>query len=267
MKRVGVNACTGRMGQEILVAVDQDSACELSAALLRKGHAWVGSQIQHQFAHIKSQVILSDNIQNEASHMDVLIDFSLPDFSLNTAQQCAEAGLPVVIGTTGFSAEQIQALQSLGDTIPVLMAPNMSVGVNLSLKLLEMVAKVIGEESDIEILEAHHRYKKDAPSGTALRMGESIAQGLGKSLQDIAVYDRAGHDQVRQPGSLGFASLRAGHIIGEHSALFAMAGEQIEIKHSALSRQTFAQGAVRAAKWLVQQEPGCYDMMDVLAIK
>lgn len=267
MIKIAVNACTGRMGQELLFAVDRDEQAELTAPLLRPGHAWTGTLVSSQFPQIKTPVKLIDDLSQVADKVDVLIDFSLPEFSETTAKRCAELNIPVVIGTTGFSYQQKQSIAKLADRIPILMAPNMSVGVNLSLKLLELVAKTIGDQADIEIIEAHHRYKKDSPSGTALRMGEAIADGLGKVFSELAAFDRCGKDAVRKPGSIGFSAIRAGNIVGEHTALFALAGEEIEITHKARSRQTFAQGAVKAAKWLSAQPAGNYDMMDVLGLK
>ncbi len=265
--RIGINACTGRMGQALLFGVDRDDDAVLSAAVLRKDHSWKGETIQSQYPHLNTKLEFVDDVALIAENVDVLIDFSLPDFSLETAQRCQTLGVPVVIGTTGFSYEQKQALINVSEQLPLLMAPNMSVGVTLSLKILELVSQVIGEESDIEIMEAHHRYKKDSPSGTALRMGEAIAKGVGKGLSEIAAFDRCGKDAIRQPGSIGFSAIRAGNIIGEHTALFAMAGEDIEITHKARDRQTFASGAIKAAKWLVSQPKGHYDMRDVLGIR
>ncbi len=267
MIKIAVNACTGRMGQEIMVAVDRSRRAELGAAVLRQGHSWVGSLVNQQFPELKSSTPLVDDLAAIADSVDVLVDFSLPKHSVDTARRCAELNIPLVTGTTGFSYQQKQSIEALGGQIPILMAPNMSVGVNLSLKLLELVAKAIGDDADIEIIEAHHRYKKDAPSGTALRMGESIAKGLDKVFSEIAAFDRCGKDAVRTPGSIGFSAIRAGNIVGEHTALFALAGEEIEITHKAQSRQTFAEGAVKAACWLSQQPKGVYDMMDVLNLK
>lgn len=267
MIRIAINACTGRMGQQIMYAVDRDGQCELAAPLLRKGHNWTGDPVSQQFPDIKTNIALVDDLAKASESADVLIDFSLPEHSVETAKLCANLGLPVVIGTTGFSYQQKQAIEALTDKIPVLMAPNMSIGVNVMLSLLEGVARTLGDDADIEIIESHHRYKKDAPSGTALRMGESVAKGLGKVFSEIAAFDRCGKDAVREKGSVGFSAIRAGNIIGEHTALFALAGEEIEITHKARDRQTFAQGAVRAARWLVDQPPGSYDMMDVLGLK
>ncbi len=267
MLRVAVNACTGRMGQELLVAVDKNSHSELVAPLVRPGHKWTGETIRKQFPHLKTETVFCDDLSCLAEKPDVLIDFSLPDYSLETAQKCAKLNIPVVIGTTGFSYKQKKTIESLSEQVPILMAPNMSVGVNIMLKILETVAQTIGEESDVEIFEAHHRYKKDSPSGTALRMGEAIAHGMGKVFSEIAALDRCGKDAVRKPGSIGFAAIRAGNIVGEHTALFAMSNEEIEITHKARDRQTFAQGALRAAHWLAGQTPGSYDMLDVLGLK
>ncbi len=267
MLRVAVNACTGKMGQEILFAVDRAPNAQLVAPLLRKGHKWVGEQVSSQLPIIRTHVAMTDDLSDVQELVDVLIDFSLPEHSIETAKKCAEMKIPMVVGTTGFSYQQKQAYSDVATKIPVLMAPNMSVGVNLLLKVIEMVAHTIGEEADIEIMEKHHRFKKDSPSGTALRMGESVASGLGKVLSQIAAFDRCGKDAVRKPGSVGFSAIRAGNIVGEHTALFALAGEEIELTHKAQDRQTFAQGALKAASWITTQKPGLYDMMDMLNLK
>jgi 4-hydroxy-tetrahydrodipicolinate reductase len=249
------------------LAVDRDDEAQLVAPLVRPGHAWVGSLVSDQFPHIKTKTQFVEGLTSVAQRVDVLIDFSLPEFSEITAQRCAELKIPIVIGTTGFSYQQKNTIGALSDRIPVLMAPNMSVGVNLCLKLLQLAAKTLGAKADIEIIEAHHRYKKDAPSGTALRMGEAIAEGMGRVFSELAAFDRCGKDAIRKPGSIGFSAIRAGNIVGEHTALFALAGEEIEITHKARDRQTFAQGALAAAKWLSSQPPGRYDMMDVLGLR
>jgi 4-hydroxy-tetrahydrodipicolinate reductase len=199
--------------------------------------------------------------------VDVIIDFTRPESTLNALTICRKHGKRLVIGTTGFTPMQRSEIEQGAHDIPIMLAPNMSVGVNLCLKLLEITAKVIGEDSDIEIIEAHHRHKIDAPSGTALRMGEVIAKTLGKDLQESAVYARHGHTGARIPKSIGFSVIRAGDIIGEHTVLFAEEGERIEITHKASSRATFAKGAMRAAHWLMNQPAGLYDMQDALGLK
>jgi len=266
MTKIAVNACTGRMGQALLYAIDRNPQVELTAPLLRRGHKWAGEPVNRQFPEINSKILLVDDLSAVADQVDVLIDFSLPDYSIETAKLCAELKIPMVIGTTGVSYQQKQQLIELSCQAPMVLAPNMSVGVNLTLKVLQLVAKAIGHDSDIEIIEAHHRFKKDSPSGTALRMGESIAEGLGEVFSELAAFDRCGKDAVRRPGSIGFSAIRAGNIVGEHTALFAMSGEEIEITHKARDRQTFAQGAVRAAVWVSKQTAGHFDMADVLGL-
>jgi 4-hydroxy-tetrahydrodipicolinate reductase len=196
----------------------------------------------------------------------VLIDFTRPDISMDYIEQCRQAGKKLVIGTTGYSDAQKAKIAEVAKDIAIVMAPNMSVGVNLTLKLLEMAAKIMGEYTDIEIIEAHHRYKVDAPSGTALRMGEVIAKTLNRDLKDCAVYGREGITGERDRKTIGFSTIRAGDIVGEHTVMFADEGERVEITHKASSRMTFANGAVRAAVWLADKPNGLYDMQDVLGL-
>ena len=197
----------------------------------------------------------------------VLIDFTLPEVMLKNLAFCRKAGKAMVIGTTGLDAAQKQVLAEAGKDIPIVFAANFSVGVNLSLKLLDMAARVLGDDADIEIIEAHHRHKIDAPSGTALRMGEVIADALGRDLQKVAVYGREGHTGARERETIGFATVRGGDVVGDHTVLFACEGERLEVTHKASSRMTFAKGAVRAALWLDGREPGLYDMQDVLDLR
>jgi len=196
-----------------------------------------------------------------------LIDFTLPEVMLKNLAICRKNGKAMVIGTTGLDAAQKQLLADAGKDIPIVFAANFSVGVNLSLKLLDLTARVLGDDADIEIIEAHHRHKIDAPSGTALRMGEVIADALGRDLQEVAVYGREGHTGARERDTIGFATVRGGDVVGDHTVLFATEGERLEITHKASSRMTFAKGAVRAALWLDGREPGLYDMQDVLDLR
>jgi 4-hydroxy-tetrahydrodipicolinate reductase len=198
---------------------------------------------------------------------DVLIDFTHPSVTLRNLALCRQAGKAMIIGTTGFSAEEKQLLAEAGKEIPIVFAANFSVGVNLCLKLLDTAARVLGDEVDIEIIEAHHRHKVDAPSGTALRMGEVVAQALGRDLAEVAVYGREGQTGARERQTIGFATVRAGDVVGDHTVLFAGDGERVEITHKASSRMTFAKGAVRAALWLEGREAGLYDMQDVLDLR
>lgn len=212
-------------------------------------------------------VPLSGNLDAVADEFDVLIDFTLPEVMLKNLAFCRKAGKAMVIGTTGLDAAQKQLLAEAGKEIPIVFAANFSVGVNLSLKLLDMAARVLGDDADIEIIEAHHRHKIDAPSGTALRMGEVIANALDRDLQKVAVYGREGHTGARERETIGFATVRGGDVVGDHTVLFACEGERLEITHKASSRMTFAKGAVRAALWLDGREPGLYDMQDVLDLR
>ena len=197
---------------------------------------------------------------------DVLIDFTRPEPTLANLEICRQAGRRAVIGTTGFSEQEKAQIKAAAQDIGVVFAPNMSVGVNLCLKLLDVAARVLGDEVDIEVIEAHHRHKVDAPSGTALRMGEVVAEALGRDLKDCAVYGREGHTGERDRKTIGFETIRAGDIVGDHTVLFAGTGERIEITHKASSRMTFANGAIRAASWLTGQKTGLYDMRDVLGL-
>jgi 4-hydroxy-tetrahydrodipicolinate reductase len=198
---------------------------------------------------------------------DVLIDFTRPDASMEFIELCRQAGKKVVIGTTGYTDAQKALINQAAKDIAIVLAPNFSVGVNLSLKLLEMAAKVMGDYTDIEIIEAHHRHKIDAPSGTALRMGEVVAATLGRDLKDCAIYGREGNTGERDRKTIGFSTIRAGDIVGEHTVMFADEGERLEITHKATSRMTFANGAVRAAVWLATKHNGMFDMQDVLGLK
>jgi 4-hydroxy-tetrahydrodipicolinate reductase len=210
---------------------------------------------------------VGDDLAAALDQFDVLIDFTRPEASMNYLETCRQAGKKVVIGTTGFSEAQKSAIAEAAKDIAIVIAPNFSVGVNLSLKLLEMTAKVMGDYTDIEVIEAHHRHKVDAPSGTALRMGEVVAATLGRDLKDCAIYGREGDTGVRDRKTIGFSTIRAGDIVGEHTVMFADEGERVEITHKATSRMTFANGAVRAAAWLADKDNGLFDMQDVLGLK
>ena len=198
---------------------------------------------------------------------DVLIDFTRPEVSAANLTICRQAGKKVIIGTTGFSDKQKDEIRKASAEIGIVFAPNMSVGVNLCFKLLEIAAQVMGSYTDIEVIEAHHRHKVDAPSGTALRMGEVVAQALGRNLKDCAVYGREGQTGERDRNTIGFETIRAGDIVGDHTVMFADIGERVEITHKASSRMTFAKGAVRAANWVMQYQTGLFDMQDVLGLR
>ena len=265
MRRISVMGAAGRMGKTLVDAVQQRAPlCGLTAAIVRPGSSLVGADAGELASVGRIGVPLSDSLQAVAADFDVLIDFTLPEVMLANLAVCRKLGKAMVIGTTGLSAEQKQLLVEAGKDIPIVFAANFSVGVNLSLKLLDLAARVLGDEADIEIIETHHRHKIDAPSGTALRMGEAIADALGRDLSKVAVYGREGHTGARARDTIGFATVRGGDVVGDHTVLFATEGERLEITHKASSRMTFAKGAVRAALWLEGREPGLYDMRDVL---
>jgi 4-hydroxy-tetrahydrodipicolinate reductase len=211
-------------------------------------------------------VAIADDIASVIDRFDVLIDFTAPEASLAHLDLCRANGKRMVIGTTGFSDEQKQQIEAASKDIAVVFAPNMSIGVNLCLKLLDTAARVLGDTVDIEVIEAHHRHKVDAPSGTALRMGEVVADALGRDLKECAVYGREGITGARDRGTIGFETIRAGDIVGDHTVMFATEGERVEITHKASSRMTFASGAVRAAAWVSSKGEGLYDMQDVLGL-
>lgn len=268
MRRIAVMGAAGRMGKNLVDAVQQRSPlCGLTAAVVRPGSSLIGADAGELASVGRIGVPLSADLGSVAEAFDVLIDFTLPEVMLSNLAICRESGKAMVIGTTGLTPAQKLLLVEAGKDIPIVFAANFSVGVNLSLKLLDMAARVMGDDADIEIIEAHHRHKIDAPSGTALRMGEVIADALGRDLQKVAVYGREGHTGVRERETIGFATVRGGDVVGDHTVLFATEGERLEITHKASSRMTFAKGAVRAALWLEGRKPGLYDMQDVLDLR
>ena len=268
MRRIAVMGAAGRMGKTLIDAVQQRSPlCGLTAAIVRPGSSLIGADAGELVSLGRLGVPLSADLQAVVDDFDVLIDFTLPEVMLKNLEICRASGKAMVIGTTGLNAGQKQLLVEAGKDIPIVFAANFSVGVNLSLKLLDMAARVMGDDADIEIIEAHHRHKIDAPSGTALRMGEVIADALGRDLQKVAVYGREGHTGARDRETIGFATVRGGDVVGDHTVLFAAEGERLEITHKASSRMTFAKGAVRAALWLDGRQAGLYDMQDVLDLR
>lgn len=267
MVRVAVTGAAGRMGRVLIEACQQAEGVELGAAIERAGSSVIGVDAGELAGIGRNGVAVVDHLAAVSGDFDVLIDFTRPEVTLANLAVCRAAGKRMVIGTTGMDATQKAVLAEAGKEIGIVFAPNMSVGVNLCLKLLDMAARVLGDEVDIEIIEAHHRHKVDAPSGTALAMGETVAKALGRDLKECAVYGRQGHTGERDRKTIGFETIRAGDIVGDHTVLFAALGERVEITHKASSRMTFAQGAVRAAQWLMQREPGLYDMQDVLDLR
>jgi 4-hydroxy-tetrahydrodipicolinate reductase len=266
MQRIAVMGAAGRMGKTLIEAVQQAEGAQLSAAIDRADSSLVGADVGELVAQGKIGVNLSGDLNAVLDQFDVLIDFTHPSVTLKNLEICRAAGKAMIIGTTGFSPQEKQLLAEAGKQIPIVFAANFSVGVNLCLKLLDTAARVLGDDVDIEIIEAHHRHKVDAPSGTALRMGEVVANALGRDLQKVAVYGREGQTGARERETIGFATVRAGDVVGDHTVLFAADGERVEITHKASSRMTFAKGAVRAALWLQGRQPGLYDMQDVLGL-
>ncbi|SEC10490.1 4-hydroxy-tetrahydrodipicolinate reductase [Pseudomonas anguilliseptica] len=266
MQRIAVMGAAGRMGKTLIEAVQLVDGASLSAAIDRADSSLVGADVGELVAQGKIGVNLAGDLNAVLDQFDVLIDFTHPSVTLKNLEICRQAGKAMVIGTTGFSPEEKQLLSDAGKQISIVFAANFSVGVNLCLKLLDTAARVLGDDVDIEIIEAHHRHKVDAPSGTALRMGEVVANALGRDLQKVAVYGREGQTGARECETIGFATVRAGDVVGDHTVLFAADGERVEITHKASSRMTFAKGAVRAALWLQNRKPGLYDMQDVLGL-
>jgi 4-hydroxy-tetrahydrodipicolinate reductase len=255
------------MGLSLIKAAALAGRAALVIAASRPGSDAVGKDAGELAGIGALGVKVVDDLAPVVDQFDVLIDFTRPDASMAFIELCRQAGKKIVIGTTGYSDAQKAAIAEAAKDVSIVLAPNMSVGVNLALKLLEMTAKVMGEYTDIEVIEAHHRHKVDAPSGTALRMGEVIADALGRDLKDCAIYGREGYTGERDRKTIGFSTIRAGDIVGEHTVMFAGLGERIELTHRAHSRDNFARGALRAAQWVVQQAPGLYDMQNVLGIK
>ena len=265
--QIAVTGAAGRMGRCLIEACQQTPDLALSAALDRPGSAMIGIDAGEMAGLGTLGVRIGGDLSAVTQMFDVLIDFTRPEVTLKNIEICRAARRRIVIGTTGFTPAQSQQVANAAKDIAIVMAPNMSVGVNLCFKLLETAARILGDEVDIEITEAHHRHKIDAPSGTALRMGEVIAHALGRDLKQCAVYGREGVTGERDRNTIGFATVRAGDIVGDHTVLFAGLGERVEITHKASSRMTFAKGAVRAATWLAQRERGLFDMQDVLGLR
>lgn len=267
MIRIGVTGAAGRMGKQLMEACNNAEGLQVTAAIVKPGSSLVGSVAGDLIGDFDIKAKIVDDINSVIDDFDVLIDFTSPAVTMNNLQACLKAGKKMVIGTTGLSTSEKQQIAAAGKDIAICFAPNMSVGVNLCLKLLETAAKVMGDDVDIEIVEAHHRFKKDAPSGTALRMGEVVADTLGRDLAKCAVYGREGITGERDRETIGFVTIRAGDVVGEHTVMFAGMGERVEITHKASSRMTFANGSARAAKWLIDKQSGLFDMQDVLELK
>jgi|SRR5208283_294003 len=267
MKRIIVAGATGRMGSRIAALSKEYPEVQLCGALERKESKDIGRDVGLLLGTGETKVLISDALENIIGDGDVVIDFTIPFATMQNAKIAAENGKAMVIGTTGFSKDEIEGLRQWSGKIPIVLAPNMSVGVNLLFKVLKDVARVLGDDYDIEIIEAHHRMKKDAPSGTALKMAQVIADAVQRNLDEVGVYSRKGIIGERTKQEIGIQTVRAGDIVGEHTVLFGGLGERIEITHKASSRDTFARGALKAAIWVADRRPGLYDMQDVLGIK
>jgi 4-hydroxy-tetrahydrodipicolinate reductase len=264
--RIAVAGASGRMGQMLIEAIRNADDCLLAGALDIAASPSIGNDAAAFLGHA-SGVPVSADLRAGLAQAQVLIDFTRPDGTIAHLKACRELGLKAVIGTTGFSEAQKAHIADLARDMAIVMAPNMSVGVNVTLKLLEMAAQALATGYDIEIIEAHHRHKVDAPSGTALKMGEVIAAAIGRDLKKCAVYAREGVTGERDPSTIGFSAIRGGDIVGDHTVLFAGTGERIEITHKAASRATYAQGSLRAVRFLADKKTGLYDMFDVLGLR
>ncbi|TFZ06645.1 4-hydroxy-tetrahydrodipicolinate reductase [Ramlibacter henchirensis] len=263
--QVAVAGATGRMGQMLIEAIRSSGDCQLAGAMDLASSPAIGNDAA-AFLGVASGVPVVADVRAGLARAKVLIDFTRPEGTMTHLAACRELGVNAVIGTTGFSADQKTQIAEIARDIAIVMAPNMSVGVNVTLKLLDMAARALATGYDIEIIEAHHRHKVDAPSGTALKMGEVIAEALGRDLKSCAVYAREGVTGERDPSTIGFSTIRGGDIVGDHTVLFAGTGERIEITHKSASRATYAQGSLRAVRFLAGKRSGLFDMFDVLGL-
>ncbi len=266
LHKIAIAGASGRMGRMLIEAVQAADDCVLAGALDVAASPAIGNDATAFLGHA-SDVAITADLKSGLQKAGTLIDFTRPEGTMAHLKVCRELGVAMVIGTTGFSEAQKAEIAAAAKDIAIMLSPNMSVGVNVTLKLLEMAAKALSTGYDIEIIEAHHRHKVDAPSGTALKMGEVVAGALGRDLKDCAVYAREGVTGERDPSSIGFATIRGGDIVGDHTVLFAGIGERIEITHKSSSRVTYAQGSLRAVRFLAGRKSGLYDMFDVLGLK
>ena len=264
---IAILGAAGRMGRMLVQTVRTETDTVLAAAVERRDSAFIGDDAGVVAGIDAIGVTIGDSLDHALAVADVCIDFTLPEPTIEHTEACRTMRCAMVIGTTGLSRDQLATLERSARDIPIVHAPNMSIGVNLCFKLLDVMARTLGDRVDVEIIEAHHRNKVDAPSGTAVRMGEIVAGALGRDLAGCAVYGREGRTGVRDRRTIGFETIRAGDIIGEHTVMFAGEGERIELTHRATSRANFAAGAVRAARWVAGKPPGLYDMQDVLGLR
>lgn len=266
--RVAINGAGGRMGRTLLSVLPEFDALCLGAAFEHEQSAMLGEDASVLGAwKEKANLAVKADVAAEQEQFDLFVDFTTPESTLAALEICKQSGKAVVIGTTGCNQAQREQIEAAGQHIPVVFAPNFSVGVNLSLKLIELAASVLGDSVDVEVIGAHHRHKVDSPSGTALAMAESVARALGRDLNEHAAYSREGRHGERPREQIGFSTIHAGDIVGEHTVLFAGEGERLEITHKATDRAIFARGALRAAQWLAHKPAGLYDMQDVLGLR
>ncbi|MBI2276188.1 MAG: 4-hydroxy-tetrahydrodipicolinate reductase [Dechloromonas sp.] len=264
--RIGIVGASGRMGRMLIEAVLKDEQVVLGGAFDQPGSPALGKSAG-ELVGLASDVPVSDDLVGGLKGIDCLIDFTRPQGTLHHLELCRQAGVGIIIGTTGFEAEGKAAITAAARDIPVVFAPNMAVGVNLVFKLLDTAARILNQGYDIEIVEAHHRMKIDAPSGTALRMGEVVANALGRDLKECAVYGREGVTGERDPSTIGFATVRGGDIVGDHTVMFCGLGERVEVTHKASSRMPYALGSLRAARFIAGRQSGLFDMQDVLGLR
>tara|TARA_B110000259_G_scaffold159527_1_gene182577 strand:- start:2487 stop:3293 length:807 start_codon:yes stop_codon:yes gene_type:complete len=267
VRNIAITGAGGRMGKALIEALAATDGVQLTAAIEHSASQHVGSDAGELAGIARNNVTVVSSVLDVVDAFDTLIDFSVPASTANNAQVCHQYTKKMVIGTTGLTSDQLQSVQSVSESAAVCMASNFATGVNLCFKLAEIAALALGDDADIEISEAHHKHKVDAPSGTALSLGHSVANALGRDLEEVAVYGREGLSGARDAKAIGFSSVRAGDIVGDHTVLFAADGERVEITHKASSRAAFARGAVRAAKWLADRDVGMFDMQDVLGLK
>lgn len=267
MIHVAVTGAAGRMGKAIVKAIAANQFTRLSGALEREDSMLLNKDAGDVAGGERAGVRITPDVSTAFKNADVIIDFSVPECAMHVLDEAVKLKKPVVMGTTGFSHHQRDAIKEVSLKLPIVISPNMSIGVNLLFKLAQMTSEILGRDYDIEIIEAHHRHKKDAPSGTAVRLAEVVAAALNRDIEKVAVYERKGIIGERTPDEIGIQSIRAGDIVGDHTVMFAAMGERIELTHRASSRETFAAGAVRAAVWVHEKQPGLYDMLDVLGLK
>jgi len=267
MVRAIVAGAAGRMGGRIIHAIEATEGISLAAAFERADHPAVGSDVGTVVGLGNKDIKVAADLNTVMEKGDVVIDFTYHEASVEHLHQAVSAGKPMVIGTTGFTSDELETIRKLAQQISCVQAPNMSMGVNLMFKVVEDMARILGDGFEVEIIEAHHHHKKDAPSGTAVKLAQNLAAALERDLERVGVYERHGIIGERRPEEIGIQTIRAGDIVGEHTVLFAGVGERLELTHRAHSRDNFARGAVKAAMWVVDQPPGLYDMQDVLGLK